>query len=553
MIQPKKHLLAPKIGSFSFEEYKNYAESFHGYAAPGLILGGFMVDLAQRNLPPGILFDALCETSHCLPDAIQLLTPCTTGNGWLRVIDLGRFALSLYDKEEGSGIRVFLDPEKLGPWPRIKTWLFKLQNKPDQDTEGLLNEIRDAGSAISGMEPVRLQPHFLQKDHRGGITLCPTCGEPYPLRDGTTCQACQGKTPYLHQIPIRTRSAASRPLTAVPLTQAVGKRALHDMTLIIPGMSKGPAFSRGQHITAGDLCRLERMGRQQVYLEEDNGTLVDWVHENEAALAFAKAMAGEGITFSNLPREGRIDLLAERDGLFLVQEDRLQQFNMVEGVMAASRRSGTVAARDQRLAATRAIPLFLKRTDFEKALAPLQDGPLFQILPLKKARVGILVTGSEVYQGLVEDKFIPIIRSKVEHYGCRITQSLIVPDERQAIVQGIRKILETGADLLVTTAGLSVDPDDVTRQGLLDAGADDLLYGAPVIPGAMSLLARIGATRVIGVPACALYFKTTAFDLLLPRVLADLPLTRWDLSKLGHGSLCQDCRPCTYPKCPLGG
>jgi len=197
MTQPQKHLPLPRIGSFSFEEYKNYAESFHGFASPGLILGGFMVDLALRNLPPGILFEALCETSHCLPDAIQLLTPCTTGNGWLRVIDLGRFALSLYDKNEGSGIRVFLDPEKLEPWSRIKTWLFKLQDKADQDTDGLLNEIREAGYSIAGLEPVYLQPHFLEKDHRGGIALCRTCGEPYPFRDGVTCKACQGQAPYL--------------------------------------------------------------------------------------------------------------------------------------------------------------------------------------------------------------------------------------------------------------------------------------------------------------------------------------------------------------------
>ena len=202
MNQPQKHLPTSRIGSFSFEEYKNCAESFHGFASPGLILGGFMVDLALRNLPPGILFEALCETSHCLPDAIQLLTPCTTGNGWLRVIDLGRFALSLYDKNEGSGIRVFLDPEKLEPWPRIKTWLFKLKDKADQDTDELLNEIWDAGSGFSDMEPVRLQSHFLEKDHRGGITLCPACGEPYPLRDGAACKACQGQSPYLSHGPL---------------------------------------------------------------------------------------------------------------------------------------------------------------------------------------------------------------------------------------------------------------------------------------------------------------------------------------------------------------
>jgi formylmethanofuran dehydrogenase subunit E len=234
MTQSQEHLLPSKIGSFSLEEYKDYAESFHGYVSPGLILGGFMVDLALRNLPAGVLFNALCETSHCLPDAIQLLTPCMIGNGWLRVLDLGRFALSIYDKKGGTGIRVFLDPVKLEPWPKVKIWLFKLQDKADQDTEGLINEIQDAGYALAGWEPVHLLPHFLQKDHRGPIDLCPACGEPYPLRHGSSCQACQGKSPYLNQGLGAKRETGLRSLTTVPLVQLVGKRALHDTTLLKP-------------------------------------------------------------------------------------------------------------------------------------------------------------------------------------------------------------------------------------------------------------------------------------------------------------------------------
>jgi formylmethanofuran dehydrogenase subunit E len=167
--------------------------------------------------------------------------------------------------------------------------------------------------------------------------------------------------------------------------------------------------------------------------------------------------------------------------------------------------------------------------------------------------VGILVTGSEVFQGLIEDQFVPIITAKVERHGCSVVGSLIVPDDRRAIVDGIANLVESGADLVVTTAGLSVDPDDVTRQGLIDAGATDLLHGAPIIPGAMLLLANIGDVQVIGVPACALYFKTTAFDLLLPRLLAGLQTTRRDLAKLGHGAFCLACKTCTFPKCPFGG
>jgi len=153
---------------------------------------------------------------------------------------------------------------------------------------------------------------------------------------------------------------------------------------------------------------------------------------------------------------------------------------------------------------------------------------------------------------LVEDRFISIIQNKVEKFGCEVVKSLIVPDDRRDISTGIQELLEAGADLVVTTAGLSVDPDDVTRQGLVDAGAEDLIYGAPILPGAMTLLARIGPVRVIGVPACALYFKRTSFDLILPRLLAGLEISRRDLARLGHGALCLECQTCSFPKCPFG-
>ena len=178
---------------------------------------------------------------------------------------------------------------------------------------------------------------------------------------------------------------------------------------------------------------------------------------------------------------------------------------------------------------------------------------MFRVLPLRQPRVGILVTGTEVFMGLVEDKFVPIISTKVEKFGGQVLKSLIVPDDRRAIGQGVQELLDCGIDLLVTTAGLSVDPDDVTRQGLVDAGATDMLYGAPILPGAMTLLAHIGPVQVMGVPACALYFKTTSFDLLLPRLLAGLEITRRDLARLANGAFCLDCKVCTFPqKCPFG-
>lgn len=537
------------IGPYSFDEYVRLVKDFHGHVAPGLIIGGFMVDLAMRQLPDGVLFDAISETSACLPDAVQLLTPCTIGNGWLRVVNLGRYAVNLYDKYEGAGVRVWMDAAKVADWPEIYNWYMKLKPKAEQDKDLLLAQIREAGTRILSWRTTQIRPHFLSRRHRGNMVICPLCRESYPAKDGGICRACQGEAPYLED----KESLDTAPvLKAIPAEKAVGRRALHDMTRIIPGESKGAAFKQGEIITVGDLCRLQHMGRRHLYVMDEGGPGPEWVHEDEAALAFARAMAGEGVTFPDTPREGKLNLLAVHDGLLVVDEARLEKFNLVPGVMAASRAGYTVMAQGRPLAATRAIPLYLPRTDFLKALTVLEDGPLFRVLPLRQPQVGIMVTGTEVFLGLIEDKFIPIITAKVEKLQGEVVKSLIVPDDREAIRRGAQELVEAGIDLLVTTAGLSVDPDDVTRLGLMEAGATDLCYGAPILPGAMTLLAKIGPVQVMGVPACALYFKTTSFDLLLPRLLAGLFPSRRDLAKLGHGAFCLECKVCTFPKCPFG-
>jgi formylmethanofuran dehydrogenase subunit E len=537
------------IGSYTFDEYLHLVKSFHGHIAPGLVIGGFMVDLARRRLPEGVLFDAICETRACLPDAVQLLTPCTIGNGWLKVINLGRFAVNLYDKYEGDGVRVWLDAAKVVDWPEINAWYLKLKPKAEQDKELLMAQMREAGDRILSWRTIKIRGHFLNLRRRGPMVICPLCREAYPAQDGGICRACQGEAPYREE----AESGWSAPaLTAMPAEKAVGRRALHDMTRIIPGESKGPAIKQGEVITVGDLCRLQHMGRRHLYVMDEDGPGPEWVHEDEAALAFARAMAGEGVIFTDKPREGKINLVAAHDGLLVVDEARLERFNLVPGVMCACRSGYTIMAAGRPLGATRTIPLFLPRVEFLKAMAVLNEGPLFQVLPLRQPRVGIMVTGTELFLGLIEDKFVPIITAKVEKLQGQVVRSLIVPDEREAIRRGAKELLDAGIDLLVTTAGLSVDPDDVTRQGLTDAGATDLTYGTPILPGAMTLLARIGPVQVMGVPACALYFKTTSFDLLLPRLLAGLFPTRRDLAKLGHGAFCLECKVCTFPKCPFG-
>jgi len=541
--------------SYSFKAYMDLIQSFHGHAAPGLIAGGKMVDIALRHMPRGVLFDAICETSNCLPDTIQLLTPCTIGNGWLKIVRMGRFAINLYDKYQGDGVRVCVNSGALEPWPEIKSWFFELKPKVEQDTAELMRQIRNAGHEIYGVQQIKVHPNFLKKVHLGKKGTCPQCGESYPLRHGVICLGCRGDAPYevLNANVRQSKKPIAAPkLKLLPVDAVEGRRVLHDMTQIIPGESKGPAFQKGQVLRAGDVCRLQQMGRQNVYVDDGDHPGEAWVHENEAAIAFARRMAGEGVRFEPTPREGKINLKAGQDGMLIFDENRLERFNMVPGVMCASRKKYSLALEGHTVAGTRAIPLFLPTADFNRAVAVLDEGPLFQVQALQKANIGILITGTEVFQGLIKDRFEPIIRTKAEALGCRVVSTRIIPDDRDAICRGILDLLDAGADLLITTAGLSVDPDDVTRKGIADAGAEDLLYGAPILPGAMTLLARIGDVRLLGIPACALYFKTTSLDLLLPRLLAGVKITRYDLARMGNGALCLECRACTFPKCPFG-
>ncbi|MCU0846049.1 MAG: formylmethanofuran dehydrogenase subunit E family protein [Spirochaetes bacterium] len=187
------------IGGRSIDEYIAMVAEFHGSSAPGLLLGGFMVEHAMKNLPPGEFFDVICETSHCLPDAIQLLTPCSIGNGWLRIIDVGRFAMTFYDKRTGSGVRVYLDHRKLEPWSEIKNWFFRLKPKREQSRERLIDEMTRAGEGVLGTRYLSVKREFLGHRSEGTIVLCPECGEAYPSEHGERCGACVGALPYVDE------------------------------------------------------------------------------------------------------------------------------------------------------------------------------------------------------------------------------------------------------------------------------------------------------------------------------------------------------------------
>ena len=336
----------------------------------------------------------------------------------------------------------------------------------------------------------------------------------------------------------------------IRLREAVGSKLGHDITEIRPGEFKGPAFRKGHTVCDEDLCHLQRLGKNHLYIID---LAKDEIHENEAAAILAKALAGKGITWKDQPREGKIKLLAEIDGVLVVNTAALAAFNMVEEVMCASLHNHTLVKTGEQVAATRAIPLVMKRTPIERAAAMArQTGSVFEVRALRSAKVGLVITGNEVYHGLIEDRFAPVLKGKMEALGSEVIALDFAPDEHRAIARVIRSHLDRGCDLLLLSGGMSVDPDDVTRHGIRLAGATEFHYGAAALPGAMFLVAYLGEVPLLGVPACGLYHRITVLDLVLPRILAGEQIGKKELAFLGHGGLCRDCPDCRYPTCSFG-
>jgi molybdenum cofactor synthesis domain-containing protein len=339
-------------------------------------------------------------------------------------------------------------------------------------------------------------------------------------------------------------------LKKIEVKDSVGTKLAHDITEIRPGEFKGPAFCEGHTVCDEDICRLQKLGKNHLYLidlEEDE------IHENRAASILAKSLAGEGIVWENAPKEGKISLHAQYDGLFTVDIAALSAVNMVDEVMCATIHSHTLVKKGEMVAATRAIPLIMKKTPIERAATiASQSSGILNVRVLKKTRTGVVVTGNEVFNGLIEDKFAPILKQKIEDLGCDMAGVTFAPDDPEKIKKAIEDHLVDGCDLILLSGGMSVDPDDVTRKAIVMAGAEEVNYGAAVLPGAMFMTAYFQKIPLLGIPACGLHHRITVLDLVLPRMLAGEHIGKKELAFLGHGGLCRDCEECVYPHCPFG-
>jgi hypothetical protein len=320
------------------------------------------------------------------------------------------------------------------------------------------------------------------------------------------------------------------------------------MTRVIPGKCKEVAFPRGHVIKEEDVVVLLSMGKEHVFITEGHE---GEVHEEEAAKRLADAFAGTDFGRSGV-KEGRVNLVSTMSGVFKVNIPLLSQINSIEGVVLATRHNNTVSRPEMVMAGTKIIPLYVPEADLclVEDLCRKQE-KVIRILPFKLKKVGVVVTGSEVYKGLIQDKFTDTIKNKVEALGAYIEHSVVVPDDENMIAGSVLDMKTRGCELIFVCGGFSVDPDDVSVEGVEQSGAKIIAYGAPVMPGSMCLVADLNGVPILGAPACAIWNKATVIEVFLPRMLAGDKITRAEVAALGNGGLCLGCEPCVYPLCPF--
>ncbi|MDR0852370.1 MAG: molybdopterin-binding protein [Clostridiales Family XIII bacterium] len=334
----------------------------------------------------------------------------------------------------------------------------------------------------------------------------------------------------------------------IKTVDAVGHVICHDISQIIPGGKRGVPFKKGHIVREEDIAVLHSLGKMHLFVWEPDENLV---HENEAA-AILYGLIGGINTKGNEPSEGKITVTAAVDGVLRIDKDRLFALNMTDDAAVAARHDFAPVRKGDSLAATRIIPLFIEKEKLQTIREIGVGAPILNVLPYKHMKVGIVTTGNEVYEGLIQDGFAPILRKKLAEFDVEDLGQIIVPDDNESATKAILKFKEEGADLILVTGGMSVDPDDRTPLAIRNTGAEVITYGTPVFPGAMFLVSYLEGSVVLGLPGGLLHSKRSMFDILLPRILAGIRIENEDIKALGLGGLCLNCETCVFPICGFG-
>lgn len=331
---------------------------------------------------------------------------------------------------------------------------------------------------------------------------------------------------------------------------AVGQMLCHDITQIIKDVKKDTVFRKGHIIREEDVEVLKSVGKFHIYIWEYNENMM---HENDAALVLYELSKNEYMSPTEI-KEGKLELIADVDGLFKIDRERLLKINSLGEMMIASIHGNTAVKKGQKLAGMRVIPLIIEKEKMEHARQSVAGGQIFKFMPYIHKKVGIVTTGREVYEHLIEDTFTPVVIRKLEEFDMEIVGHKYSSDDMEMEVNCIQELLDAGADLIICTGGMSVDPDDMTPYAIRRCSDTVVSYGAPVLPGAMFMLGYKGENHIpiLGLPGCVMYERRTIFDIVLPRIMAGDIIEPADIYQLGEGGLCTQCKICTYPNCGFG-
>ena len=334
----------------------------------------------------------------------------------------------------------------------------------------------------------------------------------------------------------------------IKVEDSVGSIICHDLTQIIPGQIKDARFKKGHVVKEEDIPVLISMGKKHLYVYEASS---DMLHENDAALILRDMCINEYMSESEI-KEGKIELKSTIKGYFQVDKERLKIVNSQDELMIATIKDGDVDV-GQKIAGMRVIPLVIEKKKLEDAKKLVGNEPLLKISPYKIKSFGMVVTGSEVYNHIIDDKFSNIVENKLIKYGVKLTKKIYCDDDKEMIVNAIHELKKDNVDMICCTGGMSVDPDDMTPSSIIASGANVISYGSPLLPGAMLLIGYFDDdTPILGLPGCVMYSAATVFDVVLPKVLAKIKWTKSDLAELGYGGLCQNCKICHFPVCSFG-
>ncbi len=336
-------------------------------------------------------------------------------------------------------------------------------------------------------------------------------------------------------------------LRTIPVEDAVGTVLMHDITRIIPGREKGPAFKRGYIIKKEDIEILKDLGKENIYafdIPEDR------YHENKAAEKF-RSFAGENV-FAGEPSESKVTFKAQKDGLVIINKSAVNSINRIGDIALTTIHTDIPVREGDLIGGIRTISLIIKKDKVLKALKIAGDAKLIEVRPFEVKRVALIVTGREVASGRIKDKFRPVIEKKVKEYNSSIVHYVLAGDDREKITEEIQKAVNKGCNFIILTGGMSVDPDDKTQKAIKDAGVETVRYGVPILPGNMFMSGYIKDIPVFGVPACALFYDTTVLDIFIPYVFSNTRIKRDMITSRGYGGFCRHCKVCVYPRCALG-